>query len=316
VSPGGQERPPVALVGSGRAARRLALALTSRRWPLAGIAARSPERAATLAADVQAPALGSLDAPAPGLAGAPIVVLAVSDEAIPVVAASLAKAAGPWPARVALHLSGLLPSTALEPLRVLGASAASWHPLATLGPAADPADRIGIPSGVPFFIEGDAAACDVARRLTLALEGDARRLEGAADKAIYHAAATLAGNLVAVLHSEAAALLGSVGVQAPERALAPLAQASLGGAIAHPGLEALTGPVVRGDVATLRSNARALADRPPELRLAHAALSLLALRRVRDWAGRDAASDDAMESLLREVVREAAAASSSGRLRE
>jgi predicted short-subunit dehydrogenase-like oxidoreductase (DUF2520 family) len=305
VSDGGPERPPIALVGGGRAARRLALALREHAWPVAGLASRTPERAAVVAADIGVVALGSAEKPQPELARAPITVIAVSDDAVEPVALALARTCGPWPGRTVLHVSGSLPSSVLEPLRARGASVGSWHPLATLKAPEGPRDRAGVPPGIPFFIEGDPEARAVARSLTLALLGEPHELRGSDAKAAYHAAATLAGNLVAVLFAEAAALLGSLGIEHPERVLAPLAQASLEGAIAHAGLASLTGPVVRGDVATLRRNVDGLRGGEPELREAHAALSLLALRRLRDVPGRDAAKDAAMEALLCEVLRDA-----------
>lgn len=251
--PGRLSRPEAAFVGRGVAATALAAALRRAGWPVAGLLARA-----------------DITPPVSRLAREPrVVLIAVKDGAIAEVAGRLADHAGPWSGRVAAHLSGAQTSEALKPLRDAGADVASWHPLVTLAS--------GLPAGTPFFAEGDDAAASVLQAMTQAIGGRFERLEPGA-KAAYHAVATVAGNLTTVLFAAACDVLRAHGVAAPEQALSTLARQSLDNAIAQPGLQALTGPVARGDAGTLAANVEALRGAPPELRLAHAALSLLAHR--------------------------------------
>lgn len=300
-----ESRPALAFVGAGAAGSALLLALRAAGWPVAGLAGRSEASAARRAVILGVPSLGSPGVPADGLREASVVVVAVGDAAIPGVAAALAVAAGPWTGRVALHLSGALTSHELAPLHAAGAAVASWHPLATLAPASADAPGTPAPAGIPFFAEGDDAALAVAASLSRAVGGSFQRLAPGA-KPAYHAAATLGGNLLLVLFAGAADVLRGAGIDRPEEALALLSRASLENALARPGLAALTGPVARGDAATLAANVAALAPHPAALRAAHAALSLLANSHLRAEGRGDAAARDAVDVILRAELAEAA----------
>lgn len=83
------------------------------------------------------------------------------------------------------------------------------------------------------------------------------------DRALYHAAASLAANYLVTLEGEVERLMASVGV---DRAMvAPLARAALEAWAARGAAAALTGPIVRGDEETVRRQRAALASRAPEL---------------------------------------------------
>lgn len=289
----------MALVGAGVAAQALQGALRQAGWPVLGIAMRDPQSARERAAAWGLEPLGSPTQPEAGLRQAPLVILAVRDDAIREVAAALAASAAPWTGRVVLHLSGARPSAEAEPLRAQGAAVGSWHPLATLSVAQS------VAPGIPFFCEGDEAALEICRQLTGALGGRFHLLSADA-KPAYHAAATLAGNLVAVLLAGAAGVLRSAGVDAPEQALAWLSRASLEGALAQPGHASLTGPVARADAGTLADNVHALASQPAAIRAAHAALSLAAnaalLREGRGEPGARRAIEELLHRELQEAV--------------
>ncbi len=283
-------------MGAGAAAGSLLPALKRAGWPVSGLAARTAEAARSAAGRLGVAALGSPESPEPGLRSAAVVVIAVSDGAITDVARLLAGSSGPWTGRVALHVSGALASDALAPLAAAGAGTASWHPLATLPPGGGPA-----PAGIPYFGEGTDAGVEMARLLSEALGGSFSRLAAEA-KPAYHAAATIAGNLVTVLHAAAAEVLREQGVAEPERALAVLARASLESAIERPGLAGLTGPVARADAGTLERNVAALAGAPAALRAAHAALSLLAADAMAAGKPPDPARDRCVAILVRELM--------------
>ena len=165
-------------------------------------------------------------------------------------------AAGPAPPPpVALHTSGVHPSSVLAPLRDLGFAAASWHPLAAVA-RPDPEAVHGRAWGV----EGDRAARERAAAFTRSLEGRILPVR-AGGHARYHAAAVFASNfLVACLgvaREELAAALEAPG-EARAEDLLPLARAALD-AVERDGLAAgLTGPVARGDAGTVRAHLAAL----------------------------------------------------------
>ncbi len=176
---------------------------------------------------------------------ADVVWLTVPDRHIAEVAARVPM--GP----LVLHASGASGLDVLLPHRRRG----SLHPLMTF-----PGPALGLPN-----LNGVGAAVETADPGDLPLvEGVARawgltpfRVPG--DRALYHAAAVLAGNAATVLLAHAGRILAEAGVPAAQaRAmLAPLAHASLQNAVANP-WAALTGPAARGDLGTLEAHRAAL----------------------------------------------------------
>ena len=84
-----------------------------------------------------------------------------------------------------------------------------------------------------------------------------------ADRPAYHAAASIASNFLVTLEAAAERLAGSAGVE--RRALVPLVRATVENWAAVGARRALTGPVARGDEATVCLQRDAVADRAPEL---------------------------------------------------
>jgi predicted short-subunit dehydrogenase-like oxidoreductase (DUF2520 family) len=99
-----------------------------------------------------------------------------------------------------------------------------------------------------------------------------------ADRVAYHAAATVASNHLVALLGQAARLADAAGV--PPAALLPLVYATLENVETLGPESALTGPVARGDVDTVRRHLDVLAD---DERPAYRALA----EQARRLAGRD-----------------------------
>ncbi len=184
------------------------------------------------------------------------VLLCVPDAAIAEAAAEIAAAAPGL--RFAGHTSGASPLAALEPLRAAGASTFSLHPLQT---APDAATDF---TGAPAAISGsDEAALDLARRLA---EGFGMRPFEVPDerRAAYHAAAAIASNFLVALEQSAADLLSAAGVGNGRELLAPLVLRTAAN-WSERGGAALTGPIARGDEATVARHLAALRELAPEL---------------------------------------------------
>jgi predicted short-subunit dehydrogenase-like oxidoreductase (DUF2520 family) len=177
-----------------------------------------------------------------------VVLLCVPDTAIPAVARSLAETDA-WVG----HVSGATPLAALDPHE----RRFSLHPLQTF-------DRSGDPSqfdGVWAAISGEtAAALTVARELADALGLRAFELRDE-ERTLYHAGAVFASNYLVTLQ-RAAVRLG-----VPPEALVPLMR----GTIEH-GFE-LTGPIARGDWATVEAHEQAISAERPELERLYATLA-------------------------------------------
>jgi predicted short-subunit dehydrogenase-like oxidoreductase (DUF2520 family) len=164
---------------------------------------------------------------------------------------------------VVLHASGTAEPPALDLLRGKGHPGGTFHPLL---PLTDPTRAAEQLHRAWIGIDGDQGARSVARELAAAL--GARVLEiPAGAKASYHAAAVIASNFPIVLLALAAQILTSAGVseEAARGALATLMTAAAENASALAPSAALTGPVARGDVETVRAHLAALAHTPEAL---------------------------------------------------
>jgi predicted short-subunit dehydrogenase-like oxidoreductase (DUF2520 family) len=152
------------------------------------------------------------------------------------------------------HCSG---ATGLEPLA--GHDSFSLHPLMTVTNAS---------TGTAFAGAGAAVAgtspdmLALARGLTARL--GMRPIEIApGDRTAYHAAASIASNFLVTLEAAAERLAATVGVGRED--LVPLVRASVENWALLGPQRALTGPVARGDEATVARQREAIAERAPEL---------------------------------------------------
>lgn len=227
------------------------------------------------------------------IAGARTAVLAVPDDAIRPLATELAAAGAVEAGQVVLHLSGLLGAEALEPLRAAGVAVGSLHPLQAISDPATAGERW---RGAYAAVEGDDTAAAEAERLARLLGLVPFRLS-AAQKPVYHAGAVMAANYVVALAGAAERLGRSAGV--PEELAGKLYLPLLAGALENlrhqSPAEALTGPIRRGDIATIAAHLAAL---QPEDRALYSRLGLEALRLARA-AGLPPAVAATVEALLR-----------------
>ena len=175
-----------------------------------------------------------------------VVLLCVPDREIAAAAAAVA------PGRLVGHCSG---AATLEPLRPH--EAFSLHPLMTVA-AGRPAKFAGAGCAIAGSTE---RALDAARAIAAALRMHAV-VVGDADRALYHAAASMASNYLVTLESAAAQLAARAGV--PREMLVPLVRAAVE-TWAAAGAGALTGPIARGDRETVARQRAAVAERAPEL---------------------------------------------------
>ena len=197
--------------------------------------------------------------------GAGAVLLCIPDDAI---AEACARAAEGDPSLVG-HVSGAGTLEVLATARERGASTFSLHPLQTF------ADGETAVTGTPAAIAGsDDAALAFARSLAEAL--GMRPFEvGEESRAAYHAAAAIASNLLVALEESAAELLERIGVEEARELLAPLVMRTAAN-WAERGPAALTGPIARGDRATVQRHRVALAETAPELVRLYDALAMRA----------------------------------------
>lgn len=194
-----------------------------------------------------------------------IALLCVPDAAIPEACESIAAAVPPL--RFVGHASGATGLDALDAAADRGAEAFSLHPLQTV-----PDGAVSALAGAPCAVagsspEGVGVAQAIARRL------DMKPFEvPEKSRAAYHAAASIASNFLVALEESAAELLERAGIEDGRRLLAPLVLRTAAN-WAERGGDALTGPIARGDEATVQRHLEALRETDPELVVLYEALA-------------------------------------------
>ena len=178
--------------------------------------------------------------------GAEVVLLCVPDGEI----AAAARGIAPGP--VVGHCSGATGLDVLSPHEAF-----SLHPLMTV-----------TREGADFAGAGAAIAAGTPRALQIAtglasLLGLRAVPVADADRAAYHAAASIASNFLVTLEAAAERLAASAGVD--RSLLVPLVRQTVENWASLGPEDALTGPVARGDAATVERQRAAVAERAPDL---------------------------------------------------
>lgn len=227
------------IVGPGRAGGSLALAAGRAGHSVVGVLSRSATAFGT-------PLPWERPLPACDLA-----VLSVSDSAIEVVAERLSPWAGAVPA--AVHVSGFVSVRALDALAEAGVETGSFHPLQTLPDAVQGAEALA----------GAWAAVTATGELEASLSVFAESLGmrpfplSDGSKPLYHAAAASAANYVVEALALAADILDRADV--PFEAIEPLTRAIVDNVFELGPGASLTGPIARGDLATVHGQIDAVA---------------------------------------------------------
>lgn len=244
----------IAIIGAGRMGQGLGTALATRGQNVTLLGRR--------AQDV-GPPFSLADAWTPALRASALVLIATPDSAVESVAAELAGLGVIGSQHVVLHLAGPLDRSVLLPLAQSGAGLGSFHPLQTVADPASAAERL---IGAFAGLEGDDRALEMGKRLAKQLQMTPIVIPQGG-KAKYHAGAVMAANYTVGLLGAAQRLATEAGIDAEiaARMYTPL----LEGAVHNIGVmgpaEALTGPIRRGDLSTIRLHLASLSMRDQEL---------------------------------------------------
>jgi predicted short-subunit dehydrogenase-like oxidoreductase (DUF2520 family) len=270
-------KPRIAIVGPGNLGTALAISLQRAGFPISALVGRksSMRKARALAKQIRSHATSET-----ARLDADVIWFCVPDSEI-------AQAAQSWAISsrgkggVALHSSGALSSEDLAVLRRKGFAVASVHPLMTFVPGSRPAL-----AGVPFAIEGDPGAARVARRIVGDLGGRSYPIRKQ-DKAAYHAWGTFASPLFTALLATTEQVGAAAEVKSAEvrRRMIPILRQTLANYAQYGAAGAFSGPIIRGDINTVKKHLRALRGVPAAsevyIALARAALQYLPAKNKR-----------------------------------
>lgn len=248
VSSGERPRRRVGIIGAGRVGAVLGARLQASGHHIVAVSARSKAsraRAAALLPDV------AIDEPTHLVAQADVVVLAVPDDELIAVAETLAPVARPG--QYFCHTSGRHGLDALAALSRVGAHPVALHPAMTFTGTQVDVDRTCV-----FGVTAPDAHREFCQGIIADLGGTSMWI-AENDRALYHAALAHGANHLVTLIAQAMDLLSQIGAEDPASVLRPLLTAALDNSLTLKD-SALTGPVARGDLTTLRAHADALTD--------------------------------------------------------
>jgi predicted short-subunit dehydrogenase-like oxidoreductase (DUF2520 family) len=203
--------------------------------------------------------------------GGDLVWLCVPDGEIAGCAQSLANLK--WEGKIALHSSGALTSDAIGVLRKRGARVASVHPMMTFVAGGTPSLK-----GVGFAVEGDREAVRAAGTIVERLGGESF-LIAKKNKALYHAWGTFASPLMTALLASGEQVAGVAGISRSmaRRWMLPIVRQTVENYAKHGAARGFSGPIIRGDAATIQKHLEVLQGLPVA-REVYRALARSALR--------------------------------------
>lgn len=253
------------IFGLGRAGLSLARSCLQAGLELGLLWNRSETGAARAQRLLNKPVLhGELQLAKQALAADSLVVIAVRDQAIAELCENLLRLSYLQAGQVLVHLAGAFGTAPLQVAAQQAVHLGVFHPLRSLD------GEQSLWSGAVCGISGDTSARVLLHKFANYLGCLAQEID-AQQRPLYHAAASLAANDLLALFTLAEQALQSSGLEqkAARTAVADLMQSSLQNARVNGPGPALTGPLVRGDLSTLRMHFSALESFSPEAQDLH-----------------------------------------------
>lgn len=248
----------VGVVSAGRVGAVLGAALSGAGHLVVGVSAVSQaslRRAATLLPDA------AVLPPDDVVRRSDLVLLAVPDDVLPGLVSGLAATGAFRAGQIVVHTCGARGVEVLDPATATGVLPLALHPAMTFTGRCEDVVRLG--AACVGVTVADETGWSVGEALVLEMGAEPVRVPPES-RPLYHAALAHGANHLATLVRDAVDVLEKAGVAPAERVLGPLLEAALDNTLRH-GDRALTGPVARGDVDTLRLHLRVLAESAPEL---------------------------------------------------
>lgn len=291
---GGKVKPTVAIVGCGTVGTAMGKLLKNIDYRISGVATSNLETARK-AAEVTGSERFS-DSPWEVTRGADVVFITTPDDLIESTCMSISEQRGFDNNAVVIHCSGALSSDILSSARDCGAVVASLHPLQSF---ASVDQAVSLVPGSFCTIEGDSGALQIVREVVKDLGGILLEITPE-KKTLYHAAAVAASNyLVTLIHlalelNEAAGLPSDTSFNA----LLPLIRGTLSNIGAKGIPDSLTGPIARGDVATVSTHLKAIEKDASELLILYRCLGFYTVDLAKAKGTLDKEAADKLAALL------------------
>ena len=262
----------VGVIGAGRVGAVLAAALRRRGHVIVSVAGESDaskRRAAGLLPGVP------IGKPTAVARASDVLLLTVPDDMLGNVVTQLSASGAIREGQYVVHTSGSHGLRVLDPATELGARPVALHPAMTFSGTARDLERLDdCVFGVTVGPAERPWASEIVDELGASVMWVPEELRG-----LYHAGLAHGANHLVTLVTQAMELLGAAGADDPAGVLRPLLEAALDNALAE-GDSALTGPIVRGDVNTVRAHLAEIAGTAPDTLPSYVALGRATLDRV------------------------------------
>jgi predicted short-subunit dehydrogenase-like oxidoreductase (DUF2520 family) len=255
----------VGIVGTGRVGAVLGAALQQaghRLVAVSAVSAASRARATALLPGI--PIMGVEEV----VARAELVLLTVPDEVLPSLIAGLGTTSSWQAGQLVAHTSGRYGTAIFEIASGHHILGLALHPVMTFTGTSTDLLRL---ADCCFGVTAPGALRAVAEALVLEMGAEPVWIREQ-DRPMYHAGLAHGANHLVTLVAQAKQVVGSAGVQDPERLIAPLLHAALDNAL-RLGDGALTGPVARGDAGTVAAHLAQLNEQTPDIRPTYVALA-------------------------------------------
>lgn len=262
----------VGVIGAGRVGAVLAAALRAAGHDVVAAAGESDA------------SRGRIDALLPGVTVAKptdvarasdLLLLTVPDDMLSNVVTVLSASGAIHAGQVVVHTSGRHGLAVLEPARAVGARTLALHPAMTFTGTEVDLPRL---AGCVFGVTSDGEDRALAESLVADLGGTPMWVREDL-RTLYHAGLAHGANHLVTLVSEAMEILSAAGAADPAATLRPLLTAALDNAL-EDGDAALTGPIVRGDVETVRAHVTDLRATAPQTLPSYVAMARATLDRA------------------------------------
>jgi predicted short-subunit dehydrogenase-like oxidoreductase (DUF2520 family) len=221
-----------------------------------------------------------------------VIAITTQDRIIQDVAAEINAKAQRLDGKLIFHTSGADPSSVLKPLDEKGAFLGSFHPLQTFP---DIESAIGVLQDTCIFVEGDKDAVHQLRHLGDHIGARVYVIAGK-DKVLYHLSAVFVCNLVSALMYAGKGLMDKINIDFEP--FLPIIKATLNNIENKGPLAALTGPIVRGDVKTVKAHLGAIEDMELHKRV-YKALSEVAVQMAEERKTIDEKTIEALKDVLK-----------------
>jgi predicted short-subunit dehydrogenase-like oxidoreductase (DUF2520 family) len=262
----------VGLIGSGRVGAPIAAALRQAGHRITGISAISRdscERADALLPGVPIKEIADV------CQDADLLLLTVPDDVIGEVASGLVATGAITAGQLVLHTSGRFGTAVLDSVLEVQALPIAIHPVMTFTGTSVDIHRL---HGTPFGVTALGPLLPIAQALVVDIGGEPF-VVAEEDRPRYHAALAWSSNFLATIVNQGTELISDLGIDEPERFLAPLLGATLDNALRY-GDTSLTGPIARGDVNTVHAHREVFTAHSTSMERAYIAMARLTAERA------------------------------------